>query len=254
MENYIENFNGYDKSIVYNFQLGWGGIGDFLKFFMIILAQCVQNNIKMYHKINDLPIEKYIKLKYKCMSITSNEISKLKNVAIRQPQDYYSNDQYRGNIHVNEVFYFDDLVKQNVSNILPYLPDNYISIHLRLGDKFLETDQKFIHVKHDTRQYSEDTLYKFIEGNSDQNILFFCDNNSYKQKIKKKYHNIIITDAIIGHTSLSNTTEQQTLDAVTDFYLLSNSQLIYAVGSNHQGRSSGFSKMAAIFHNIKYIE
>ena len=193
------------------------------------------------------------------MCLTSHEISKLKNVTIRKPQHYYNNnnnnnnDQYRGNIHLNEVFYFDDLVTQNVSNILPSLPENYISIHLRLGDKFLETDQKFVLVKHDTRQYSEDTLYKFIEEHSDQNILFFCDNNSYKQKIKKKYQKIILTDTRIGHTSLSNTTEQQTLDAVTDFYLLSNSQLIYAVGRNRQAHISGFSQMAAKFHNVKCI-
>ena len=58
-------------------------------------------------------------------------------------------------------------------------------------------------------------------------ILFFCDNNNYKLKIKKKYKNIIITDAQIGHTSLSNTTNKQILDAVTEFYLLTNSQLIY---------------------------
>ena len=37
MEYYINNFNNFDKIIVYNFKLGDGGIGDYLKFFMTIL-------------------------------------------------------------------------------------------------------------------------------------------------------------------------------------------------------------------------
>ena len=79
-------------------------------------------------------------------------------------------------------------------------------------------------------------------------ILFFCDNNKYKLKIKNEYNNIIITDANIGHTSLLNTTEKQVLDTITEFYLLTNSQLIYAASK------SGFSYMASRFNNVKYIE
>ena len=116
-----------------------------------------------------------------------------------------------------------------------------------MGDKFLETDKKNIKCKGDNRKYSEEKIYKFIEDNKNMNIIFFCDNNNYKLKIKKKYKNIIITDAQIGHTSLSNTTNKQILDAVTEFYLLTNSQLIYAASK------SGFSNIASKFNNVKYI-
>ena len=90
-------------------------------------------------------------------------------------------------------------------------------------------------------------MYKFIEDNSDKNIIFFCDNNNQKLKIKNKYKNIIITNSQIGHTSFSNTTNKQVLDTITELYLLSNSQLIYAVSE------SGFSKTASEFKNIEYI-
>jgi len=46
---------------------------------------------------------------------------------------------------------------------------------------------------------------------------------------------------------LSNTTNKQILDAITEFYILSNSHLIYSASN------SGFSKMASKFNNIKYI-
>lgn len=247
MENYINNFKNFAKTSVYNFKLGYGGIGDYLKFYMIILIKCMRKNIKFYHKINNIEIEKYIKLKYDFLYISSEEISKLKNVTIEEPFHYYRNDKYDGNIHLNEIFYFDDIVKTNVKNILSPLPINYISIHLRLGDKFLETDKKYVACKGDRRNFSSEKLYKFIEDNNDKNIIFFCDNNSEKLKVKNKYNNIIITTSQIGHTSLSNTTNKQILDSITDFYILSNSQLIYSASY------SGFSKMASKFNNIKFI-
>lgn len=259
MENYIKNFKNFTKTSVYDFKLGCGGIGDYLKFYMIILIKCMRNNIKFYHKINNIEIEKYIKLKYDFLYISSEKISKLENVTIEKPFNYYRklknktyeayvNDKYNGNINLNEIFYFDDIVKANVKNILSPLPINYISIHLRLGDKFLETDKKYVECKNSTRSFSSEKLYKFIEDNKDKNIIFFCDNNSEKLKIKNKYNNIIISTSQIGHTSLFNTTNKQVLDTITDFYILSNSQLIYSASY------SGFSKMASKFNNIKFIE
>ena len=247
MENYINNFNNYDKSIIYDFIIGDGGIGDFVKFFMIMLADCMRNNMKIYHKKNNLPIESYIKFKYEFMNITPEEISKLDNYVIKKPNDYYNNDKYKDGIPLKEVFYFDDSVKLNVQNVIPFLPKKYISIHLRLGDKYLETDENFIVVKHDTRSYSEEKLYQFIEEHSSHNIIFFCDNNSFKLKVKDDYNHIFITKTEIGHTSLKNTTQKQTLDAITDFYLLSESEFIYAASF------SGFSKMAADFNKIEII-
>ena len=248
MEDYINNFNNFDKIIVYDFKLGDGGIGDYLKFFMIILTKCMGNNTKFYCKKNNTEIEKYIKVKYDFFYVSSEDISKFKNIAIKRPYHYYHDDKYKGNISLNEVFYFDNIVKTNVKNILPSLPNKYISIHLRLGDKFLETDKRFVKAKMDKRRYSEENIYNFIENNNDKNIIFFCDNYDYKSKIKKKYKKVIITGAEIGHTSLYNTTNKQVLDAITEFYILSNSILIYAASY------SGFSNMSSKFNNVKYLQ
>jgi hypothetical protein len=56
MENYIDNFKNFTKTSVYDFKLGYGGIGDYLKFYMIILTKCMRKNIKFYHKINNIDI------------------------------------------------------------------------------------------------------------------------------------------------------------------------------------------------------
>lgn len=247
MDNYINKYNKFDITFVYDFKLGDGGIGDYIKFFMIILTYCMNNNIRFYHKINNIEIEKYIKIKYDILNITQKDINKLTNVFIKTPYDYYQNVHYNYNMLLDEVFYFDNVIINNVKNILTTIPLNYISIHLRLGDKYLEVDKKYVLCKNDTREFSEEKIHNFIENNSSKNILFFCDNNNYKLNIKQKYKNIIITNSSIGHTSLSNTSNKQILDTITEFYILSNSELIFA------GSNSGFSKMASKFKNVKYI-
>ena len=60
MENYINNFESFDKSVIYNFELGNGGVGDNIKFFMIALELCMKNNKRLYYKKNNIEIEKYI--------------------------------------------------------------------------------------------------------------------------------------------------------------------------------------------------
>lgn len=226
----------------------FGGIGDYIKYFMITLTECMDNNTKFYYKINNIEFEKYIKPKYDILNIRENEISKLTNVSMKEPCNYFGDKtHYNYKVNIDEVFIFDDIVKENVKNLLPSIPSNYISIHVRLGDKYLETDKKFICCVNDSRCYSDEKIYNFINVNSNNNIILFSDNHSYKVKLKDMYNNIIITNAQIGHTSLLNTTSKQILDAVTEFYILSNSKLIY--GASY----SGFSKVASMFKNVEYL-
>ena len=48
MEVYINNYNLYSEVIVYDFNIGNGGIGDCIKYFIYILDSCIRNNIKLY--------------------------------------------------------------------------------------------------------------------------------------------------------------------------------------------------------------
>jgi hypothetical protein len=227
---------------------------------MHALKICIKNNIKLYYKKNNLILEKYIKLKYQKMYIHTvhdveniNDLNLINNLNdgvdyIVSPFLFYKDFNYDCDINANDVFEFTDEIKENSKNIFFENTSNYISIHLRMGDKFLETDKTFVICKDDIRTYNEESLLNFIESNKDIPILFFCDNNSYKLKIKNSYNNIMITQCHIGHTSLLNTGEKQILDTVTDFYLLANSQIIYIASK------SGFSFMASKFNNIPLIE
>lgn len=243
MENYIQNYNTYDKIVVYNFQLGDGGIGDCIKFFMFVLEDCMKNKKRLYYKKNNTNLEKYIKLKHDLYIDIVPE-----GAEIVSPGMFYSTIHTNFTTILNEVFYFTDEVIANSKRLFPYQHDvSYASIHLRLGDKYLETPQKYIACKQDTRTFSEEKIDEIMKSSeSSESIFFCCDNHAYKLKMKEK-HDILITNCHIGHTSLSNTTDCQVLDAVTEFYILTNSTMIYAASY------SGFSIMAAKFNNIPLI-
>ncbi len=259
MEQYINNYEQLKKIVVYSFDVTEGGIGDCIKFFIYALIICIKYNYKLYYLINNIPLEQFIRLKYDKMYITKNQLKKIQIINyesqllnlhenvynIVKPMIFYNSISYEKiPQYINNIFYFSDEVKLNSKKLLSSDIINYNSIHLRLGDKFLETDKSFVMVKNDVRKYDEEKLFKCIEENQSKNIIFFCDNNSYKLKIKEKYNQIIITNCNIGHTSLTNTSIQQILDAVTEFYLLTNSEHIYC------GSISGFSIIASKFNNI----
>jgi hypothetical protein len=260
MDDYIKNYEQYTKKVVYHFRLGSGGISDFVKFFMYALTLCIKYKYKCYYVTNNLAIEKYIKLKHKQMYIEPKDINNFRNIGESDlpniSEDVYNMveplvffNTYKDNfidINIEDVFEFSDEVIKNSHNLLSIT--NYISIHLRLGDKYLETDKSYILCPNDERKYNENDLFNFIETNKDKNIIFFCDNNHYKLKIKNKFNNVIICDCDIGHTNHSNTTDKQTLDTLTELYLLTNSEKIYYASE------SGFSLIAAKFKNIPLIK
>jgi len=247
MEQYIQSYHSFHKSAVYQFHLGDGGIGDHIKFFMMALESCMKNGMRLYYKKMNIEIEKYIKLRYDIMYVTEDMIQQLENVAIVTPSMFYSSVHYNFPVDVNQVFYFSEEIKINSKLLFPYDIDHYLSIHLRLGDKYLETDPQFVLCKEDVRPFSETHIHQFIETHKDEPIFFCCDNYQYKVALKEKYNNIIITNCEVGHTSLSNTTHKQIIDGVTEFYLLTNAKEIFAAST------SGFSIMAAKFNNIPLL-
>lgn len=259
MENYFNSYDNFTKKVVYKFTLGDGGVGDYIKYYMYLLNLCMENNLKMYYLVENNVVDHFIKLKNPKMYIKSEElvnVQYLDNIdhltSINEHHFYiveaWKMHKYHNIVYdsitqkLTDYFYFTEPVKINASKNINF--ENYISIHLRLGDKFLETDKEFVLVKDDVRIFNEDILFEFIEKNTDKNILFFCDNFGYKNKIKNKYDFINITEYKIGHTSLSNTTNEDSFNAITEFYMLTNSKEIYTP------TESGFSIVASKFNQI----
>lgn len=244
----MDRYDSLHTTIVYDFRIGNGGIGDCIKFFMFLLDSSMKNGTRLYYKKNGIELENYLKLKHAKMYIDDEGIRQLGQVKIVIPDMYYDTIQYDYSIAAKDVFYFTDEVKMNAAYLFPADITNYISVHVRLGDKFLETDKRYVMCKNDVRTFSEEGLYAFLEENRSKQLFFCCDNRAYKSKVKENFTNIIITTCDVGHTSFSNTTKKQVLDGITEFYILTKSEKIYSTSL------SGFSRLASKFNNIPFVQ
>jgi len=241
-----------------------GGIGDLLKFFMKSLNFCIKHRIRLFIDSNDDPIRDYIRLRFNKMYIDSSKIqnkqfirsldellSKSSNYKLITPSAMYSGHQMNIRCHtyldlekINDVFYFTEEVKAHSQVITNNIKD-YVSIHIRLGDKKMSEENES-KLTNDTRFIVEEKIENCIKKYENSNIPVFlcCDNNAFKQKFKLKFDFINIAQTKIGHTGLMTTSKSQHLDAVSEFYILSNSKKIY------MGTYSGFSIVASKFNNV----
>ena len=260
MEEYLLNYETYTKKVVFKFNVGMGGTGDFLKFFMYSFQLCMKYKVRFFYLLDSNLTDTFLKLKYENMYITQNSIDTSECKFISNINDfdsiipdiyyiidciftsYYSIPNLIDTIiyKLDDLFYFTDEV---ISASKSIIKNNYISIHLRLGDAFMEGDI----MKIDIRKYNEELLFDFIDLNSHKTIFFSCDNYNYKMKIKEKYNFINITDFKIGHTGIHDTPRILILNAIAEFYLLSKSEYIYMV------TNSGFPILAGKFNNIPVI-
>lgn len=262
IQEYVNKYPTFDKYIVFEHNICQGGIGDRINHFMYTLQLCIKYNYRFYYLVNNIPIEKYLKLKYPQMYITHNEL--IQPVYLKNSNDiinieanrhyciqpfilYYKFSVSDHIISPRHIFYFPDEVIEHSKRLLSPEIINYNTIHLRLGDKFLEVNKSYIQCVNDTRHYNEDNIFKCIEENSEKNIIFFSDNMEYKHKIKNKFNNVIVLDTEVVHCGHINTTDKQVLDVVTEFYLIINSDKIYAASF------SGFTILASYFKNIPLI-
>jgi len=248
VDDYLNECDSYSKKAVFVFGKTNGGIGDLTKFFTYLLQMCITHKIRLYYLLTGDPIDKYLKLddrfytnKYEnelyLQSITHLPFMIDHVMYVVSPQTMYAVDDIFNciTIPLSELFHFSDEV---LNRAAPYL-GHYESVHLRLGDKFLETDRHYVLVHDDERRYDEAKLFAFIQ---ERNVFFFCDNKSYKQSLKDRF-NIQITDFDIAHSSFINTTDAQLIDGLAEFYLLSKSTHIY------KASYSGYSIMASKFYN-----
>ena len=278
IENYMKNYDTFDKHIIWNYGIDvyqTGGIGDLTSFFTHLLKLCIDNNIKIHYLVKNSFIEKYLKLKYDKMYITrvdinSVDIGNIDNIDeisgllpdkyyYAWPHIFYSKftmdraGTHRGQrgaamipFQLKEIFYLTPEVITNIPEIFKTV-DEYISIHIRLGDDMM-AGRKLDFNYNDTRVFNYHKLINFISKNSDKNIFLACDNITLRNEIKEQFSNIMTTNYDIGHTGWENTTELQTLNTLSEFYLLSNSKEIYL------GSYSGFSIMASKFKNIPIFD
>jgi hypothetical protein len=248
MDEYVRDYPTFQTHIVFVFGLGDGGLGDFVKYFVIVLSFCKTHKIAAHCLVTGTHLEKHVRLRHDWY-VTDVPTQRLDALTSKltphvfyglSPQSLYT-CQVDKSFPYSEVFTFSDAVLELARSF--HVPDRYTSIHLRMGDKFLETDKKFVLCVDDQRSFREEDLVRWIER---PNVVFFCDNYAYKMKIKSKCPQVYVTDWPVAHSSLANTTEEQVMYAVAEYVIMTRSVNIIAASK------SGFSKTSACFHRIPY--
>tara|TARA_Y100000385_G_C13066656_1_gene627038 strand:+ start:1018 stop:1839 length:822 start_codon:yes stop_codon:yes gene_type:complete len=251
-----EKFSNTNKNLIFEFKLGYGGIGDFIKFMRLCLNDSIKENKKFYINL-DHPMNKFIKInpKFKFNN-------KIKNITIRKPFEYYGKYPTSYYLNLNKInkfnpmdyFKFSDDCLQNLSDLKKKnkIPDNYEAIHIRLGDSKMEglnskdnrTDKINIYEK----------VNDLILKNKKKIFVLFMDNDKVKKEISSMYKNIRILDIKIIHTSECYDKKSRNLNLknnICDFILLAQAKKIHSI------TYSGFSIVASWLYSkpfIKYYE
>ncbi len=268
--NYSEVYEKSDKELLLVLEKGYTGLSDILKFFMKVFSYMIPNNIKVSLLIIN-PLYKFFDFKYK--PINFNIIKKnikdykhckkfnninniLKNFTInnklfinfKECKYLRSNlcEFWKLNLNLLDLIDFKNEL-YNQSKLYIPIQINYIAIHLRLGDKYLE--KSIIPGTHnDKRNYDINKLYEVIENNKDKIIYFFCDNNTFKKNLKEQYDYINILNLDIGHTGSLNCTDEICKTSIIDFILMMRAEEIHAISK------SGFSSVSNKISKNKYFK
>tara|TARA_B110000037_G_C17118624_1_gene504804 strand:- start:2041 stop:2820 length:780 start_codon:yes stop_codon:yes gene_type:complete len=243
MEAYVSNYDSFTKEVVFIYD-EYGGIADYVKYFVFFLEICIKNNTRLYYLKTNKHFETHLMLTHDKMYITYENYQK-KKVNVKYSKDMYKLFTWSGiSLKLNDVFKFSIEVIKNSSVIFSRKDNNYITIHIRLGDSNLEINKTYIMCKNDNRICDNEKLYKYIENNKHETILITSDNKAFKLHIKDKYDNVVVTKCNIGHVGLKNTTQIQVLDTLTELYIMSLSKKIIVA------TDSGFSVLASYFNRI----
>lgn len=252
MEQYMRVRSGYSNKVIFMIPHFQGGIGDMIKYFLFLIQLCIEKRIRVYFAVTDLKVNNWLKMKYPELYYILTCPVYLQNIS---QLDDVLNLEYVVRPHLlYSLFSYEKLYLKG-SDVFEFAPEiverskrfsiEHVSLHIRLGDKFLEIPVEQNQCITDVRTFNEDSVIECIQQNP--GILIFCDNLAYKTSLKEKYE-ILITDFKIGHTCLPSTSDEAIIDTLTEFYLLARSQHIYSASD------SGFPRMASNFYGVQYTQ
>ena len=121
MDEYLNKYDCLNKILVYDFKIGCGGIGDLIKFFIYLVNFAIKYNIKIHYLINDIPLEKYLRLKYKKFYIKNKDM--YNTLKISNESDIFTIKPYIYNLISPSVLYnifsYETLFSYDQNNFTP---------------------------------------------------------------------------------------------------------------------------------------
>jgi hypothetical protein len=128
--------------------------------------------------------------------------------------------------------------------------NNYISIHIRSGDNYLNCGDKQFNLTYLTN--ITNSIITLVDKHPKAYFLLIADNKSIKRYLSnKKIHRLYTIFNEIGHFGENSQLDRnQVKNTMLDFYLFAHSSIIYAFSAYDHG--SGFSWWCAKTYGIPY--
>lgn len=214
--------------IIYVYDYNNGGLADMIKYFLVAIHIANIFNLELYIDIKH-PINKFLIIedKYLCKFNYDNYefLSEEKNLKfmINEKKNFIYNTLSFFNKSINQseipnISYlfnkynffdyinFSQEIYNSVNDIVSKNKCNYISIHLRCGDKYISHGKDFFNDDRLRIKNFYNEVKKIIDKNNKNNkIYFFCDNNEIKNDYKNKFQelNLLFNEPIL-HVSYNN--------------------------------------------------
>ena len=255
MEAYLENFHSFEKENIFVFDYENGGIGDFFKFFSYALDFSIANQHRFRVFVTKHPIFEHFEI-LESKIVANNialyeyqEINKLENIItsnstkhVIKCHNMYGLDFSKTSYYLGQLFTFSSQVIKKGNEIIGNR-ENFISLHVRKGDKYIEVEEHHKAVPNDSRDFDETQLIQFIASHQNENIMLFCDSKEYRSKLKNDFKYLIVSELDISHTSYRITSAEQFFNTIVEFYIISKSKKVYSAAK------SGFPIFASIISN-----
>lgn len=267
------------RILVYHFGENMGGLADMIKFlfhtvtvsvkFQMTLKIDITHAIKRFLTINPLyQWDQTLSLKTVREineSDRNHHFSQITDpLIVIKPTDYYAYninydllcDNDFKNMNPNNFTYdlkqymsFTNEINDQLQLITP--KNDYICIHVRLGDKYLEIapHRGFIYWDDRNVQDDEAKIRKIIASSSPTStpIYLLADNNAYKIKFKQQFEKLnIFTNQIFNISGSYNSPDydEGIKQAIVEFLFLTNAKQIHAL------TYSGFSLISSLIGQV----
>jgi hypothetical protein len=240
----------------------WGGIGDMIKYMMYFIEKfdklCQTSEDKFCINIEH-PIKNYLIFKNDNINYSKYNRKEYDQILYTTTNFFNEyNDLDIETINFYKYFNFTDEIYKKYNEIKPN--NNYETIHIRLGDKYLENTNRIgplcnddDRIKNKDENYYFDIIGKII-SESKNDVILLSDNKNFKNNCKNKFNQLIINDINIIHTG--NRYEDGTdynkelIMTLSEFLLISNSSKVHAL--TYSGFSIIAHKILSISQFIKY--
>lgn len=233
-----------DTAVVCEFGLMQGGIGDFFKIFAFSLELAVASRARILVR-NTSPLAAFLHPKHAWMTDARGM-----RVVTTVNNAYWYNHASTETTHglcsaalvLSDWFEMDASIVAEARRLAP--PTSYVALHIRRGDKHLETNLTNVVCKHDERPFDASAVDAVCAR--EPVLLVVGDHAGTLRDLKARYPHVALTGLEIGHTSLHGTPASAVRAALVEFMILGNARSIVA------SSTSGFPHLASRWHGREW--